>query len=240
MSEPKRRLPCPPYNPGLLDLVEGKRAWDARATLGDQRQGFRGWHERGYLPHRDSPGLTQFITYHLADAFPKELLGEWAALLKIETERERRKELESYLDKGRGQCWLRRPEIADLCEKRFRQFDGNGYLLRAWCLMPNHVHVLMQVTSLPMAESVKRWKGYTALEYNRLLGRSGAFWAPNYWDTYMRDEEQERATVRYIENNPVKARLVTLSRDWSWSSARFRDGFARLRLPAEKGTARGL
>jgi putative transposase len=240
MSEPKRRLPSPPYNPGLRDLVEGKRDWDARATLADARHGFRGWHERGYLPHRDSPGLTQFIIYHLADAFPKERLGEWAALLKIEAERERRKQLETYLDKGRGQCWLRRPEIADLCEGRLRQLDGDGYWLRAWCLMPNHIHVLVQVTTMPMAEFVKRWKGYTALKCNQRSGRSGAFWADDYWDTYMRDEQQEWATVHYIENNPVKARLVAMAREWPWSSARVRDEFARLRLPPSKGTARGL
>src|SRR5438445_33516 len=56
MSAAKRRLPRPPYNPGVRELVEGKRAWDARASLANLKQGFRGWHERGYLPHRDSPG----------------------------------------------------------------------------------------------------------------------------------------------------------------------------------------
>src|SRR5437867_4122267 len=91
MPNEKRRLPRPPYNPGLRDLVEGKRRWDVRASQAAQREGFRGWNERGYLPHRDSPGLTQFITYHLADAFPAELLGEWAHLLEIENDLERRK-----------------------------------------------------------------------------------------------------------------------------------------------------
>jgi putative transposase len=183
MSEPQRRLPRPPYNPGVRDLVEGKRAWDGRATPARQREGFRGWHERGYLPHRDSPGLTQFITYHLADAFPAELLGEWAAFLEIEEERERRKQLEAYLDKGRGQCWLRRPEIARICDEAFRWFHKERYELRLWCLMPNHVHVLVHVTTVPMAGCVKSWKGYTARECNRRLGRTGGFWADDYWDT---------------------------------------------------------
>ena len=237
MSKPDRRLPCPPYNPGLRDLVEGKRAWDARANRSDRRKGFRGWHERGYLPHRDSPGLTQFITYHLADAFPKELLGEWAALLKIEEERERRKKLEAYLDEGRGQCWLRRPDIAELCEARFREFNGEKYDLRAWCLMPNHAHVLVHVTTVPISVFIKGWKGFTALKCNWLLERRGAFWADDYWDTYMRDEEQERATVRDIELNPVKAQLAAMAKDWPWSSARFRDEFGRLRLPAARSPA---
>lgn len=230
-----RRLPRPPYNPGVRELVEGKRAWDARASRANLREGFRGWHERGYLPHRDSPGLTQFITYHLADAFPAELLSEWAALLKIEDEQERRKELEGYLDKGRGQCWLRRPAIARICENGFRHFDGERYILRAWCLMPNHAHVLVLVTTVPMAEFVKSWKGYTAYRCNEIMGRSNSsFWADDYWDTYMRDSEQERRAVRYIESNPVKAGLAREAKDWPWSSARFRDQYGVLRAPPVK------
>ena len=235
MSVPERRLPCPPYNPGVRDLVEGKRARDARTSPALQKQGFRGWHERGYLPHRDSPGLIQFITYHLADAFPTELLGEWAALLRIEQERERRKELEAYLDKGRGQCWLRQSRIAALCEAAFLHFHGQRYLLKAWCLMPNHVHVLVQVTTVPMAAFVKSWKGFTARECNSVLGRSGAFWADDYWDTYMRDSDQERRTVRYIESNPVKAVLVRAAPEWNWSSARLRDEYGVLHLPLARG-----
>jgi len=226
MGEPKRRLPSPPHNPGVRDLVEGKRAWDDRASQARQREGFRGWHERGYLPHRDSPGLTQFITYHLADAFPAELRGEWAALLKIEAEPERQKQLETYLDRGRGRCFLSRREIAETCEKAFHNFDGERYVVKAWCLMPNHVHVLVQIATVPMAVVVKSWKGFTARECNKILGRSGSFWANDYWDTYMRDSEHEQTTVRYIENNPVKARLTTAAKDWPWSSARFRDELA--------------
>ena len=68
--------------------------------------GFRGWHERGYLPHRDEPGLTQFVTFHLADSLPASLRHEWAALLEIEDDRRRRQSYEAYLDKGRGECVL--------------------------------------------------------------------------------------------------------------------------------------
>jgi hypothetical protein len=48
----------------------------------------------------------------------------------------------------------------------------------------------------------------------------------------MRDEEQERKAVRYIENNPIKAKLSRISEVWSFSSARFRDEFYRLLIPA--------
>jgi hypothetical protein len=49
----------------------------------------------------------------------------------------------------------------------------------------------------------------------------------------MRDEGQERKAVRYIEHNPVKAKLCRVYGQWPFSSARFRDEFGRLLIPAE-------
>ena len=236
MLEAEHRMPSPPHNPGLRDLIEGKRAWDARAEAGDKRAGFRGWHERGYLPHRDSPGLTQFITYRLADSFPVELRAEWSALFEIENERERRKKLEADLDRGGGECWLRRPEAAEICQRVFFHCDGERYVLKAWCLMPNHVHALVLATTTPMSEFVQSsWKGYTAYRCNEVLKRREAqFWAADYWDTYMRDSNQETRTIQYIENNPVKAGLAKEPKSWPWSSAHFRDKFGVLHTPERR------
>src|SRR5262245_41488869 len=130
-----RRLPRPPYNPGIRDVVEGKRAWSRPLSAQDRQRGFRGWHESGYLPHRDEPGLVQFVTFRLADAFPAELRSEWEALLKIEDERKRRIELETYLDKGRGQCHLRRADIAAMVEASLLFRHETQYELRAWVIM---------------------------------------------------------------------------------------------------------
>ena len=103
-KKPSRR--GPPRNPGVRELVSAKRRWSSPQKRADALLRFRGWHERGYLPHRDEPGLTQFITFHLADAFPANLRAEWAAMLEIEDQRGRRNQLAQYLDKGRGTCWL--------------------------------------------------------------------------------------------------------------------------------------
>jgi len=78
-----KRLPSPPYNPGVRDLVAGKHAWSHPLPKDAIERGFLGWHENGYLPHRDEPGLVQFVTFRLADAFPAELRWEWDALLKM-------------------------------------------------------------------------------------------------------------------------------------------------------------
>jgi hypothetical protein len=76
-SEPARRNPSPPYNPALIKLIEAKRQWHYEPSPADLRNGFRGWHERGYLPHFDAPNVTQFVTFMLDDAFPVTKRMEW-------------------------------------------------------------------------------------------------------------------------------------------------------------------
>ena len=226
-----KRLRQPPHNPGVRDLVQNKRAWARPLPEGALKCGFAGWHENGYLPHRDEPGLVQFVTFRLADAFPRELRAEWKALLEIEDNQKRRTELEAYLDRGRGECQLRRPEIAGMVEEALRHFHDERYELRAWVVMPNHVHLLFRIETVPMSQLMDGWKGFTAKAANKLLGRKGQFWQEGYWDTYMRDSQHEQRSRRYLENNPVKAGLVATAREWPWSSARFRDDNEELQLP---------
>src|ERR1044072_2063314 len=57
---------------------------------------------------------------------------------------------------------------------------------------------------------------------NEYLNRSGRFWMKDYFDRFIRNEEHYWNTVRYIENNPVKARLCKEHGDWPFSSAWFR------------------
>jgi hypothetical protein len=54
---------------------------------------------------------------------------------------------------------------------------------------------------------------------NRLLGQTGAFWEPDYFDRYIRDQAHYDVAVYYIHENPVKAGLVTSAEEWRWSSA---------------------
>lgn len=239
----------------LRELVADKNRWSDRKLTDEERAlGFLGWHERGYLPHCDFPGLVQFVTFRLADSMPVSRRGEWEHLLAIEDLRERRTKLEEYLDRGVGECWLREPRIAKLCEDALLFFHNDRYELLAWCVMPNHVHVLVQVWQMPLSKIVQSWKRHIATQAEGYLAerrsptrrvsadnrnapaRRAAFqtlrWEREYWDTFMRDEKQEKTAIAYIENNPVKARLCKVSSDWKFSSVRFRDKYRRLALPA--------
>jgi REP element-mobilizing transposase RayT len=130
---------------------------------------------------------------------------------------------------------LRQPQLANLVEGAFLFYHGRNYELRAWTVMPNHVHVLFKVGEKPMGEVIRDWKKYIAREANRVLKRRGQFWAEDYWDTFMRDLDHEMQARNYTENNPVKAGLVSMPKGWPWSSARFRDVHARLILDRSAG-----
>jgi hypothetical protein len=60
----------------------------------------KGWHSRNYLPHFDSEGVVQFVTFRLADSLPREALARLAAGDRPETLRH------EMLDRGWGACWL--------------------------------------------------------------------------------------------------------------------------------------
>jgi REP element-mobilizing transposase RayT len=228
----RRRQPSrPPYNPGLQKLVKGKKAWTEPLSDEATAQGFLGWHQRGYIPHCDFPDVTQFVTLRLDDSMPASRRSEWEALLHLEDKRERRTKLEEYLDRGFGECPLKQPAIAELAENALRFFDGQRYRVQAWVIMPNHIHVLVDIWQTPLAEIDKSWKQFIARKANRLLGCEGRLWEREYWDMVIEDEEHRRKSVRYIEANPVKALFVREARDWGWSSARWRDEYGRLPEP---------
>jgi REP element-mobilizing transposase RayT len=203
----------------IQEFIREKREWTEPLSKQEESLGFRGWHSRGYLPHFDARGVLQMITYRLHDAMPASRRHEWAELLKIEDERERRIKIEEYLDAGHGDCHLRQQKIASVIQENLLRFDGIRYRLLAWVIMPNHVHTLIEIQETPLATIVRSWKSYTANEANRLLGRAGTFWQPEYFDRYMRDQEHLAKAIRYIENNPVKARLVRLPAEWPFGSA---------------------
>lgn len=66
------RMETPPTSKRahLRRLVAEKNEWNESLSAEDQAKGFRGWHERGYLPHCDKAGLVQFITFRLWDSLP--------------------------------------------------------------------------------------------------------------------------------------------------------------------------
>jgi REP element-mobilizing transposase RayT len=89
--------------------------------------------------------------------------------------------------------------------------------------MPNHIHLL--ATILPgqsLSQTMHSLKSFTSHEANKMLRRDGQFWFEDYFDRYIRNGKHFANAVRYIENNPVKARLCAKPEDWPFSSAWFK------------------
>ena len=181
--------------------------------------------------------MLQSITFRLADSLPQEKLRELEEELALQPEAlrdvQRRKRIEHWLDGGMGCCALKHPRMAETMENALLHFDGERYRLIAWCIMPNHVHVVIEPRVL-VSEIVRSWKSYTgrwALAHHAdlELGIPGKIlWMREYWDRFVRSEEYLRLTIYYIDHNPVKAGLCATPRSWPWSGARFIAGNAGL------------
>ncbi|MBL8189392.1 MAG: aminotransferase class I/II-fold pyridoxal phosphate-dependent enzyme, partial [Acidobacteria bacterium] len=188
-----------------------------------------GWYSRGYLPHFDGGAISQFVTIQLFDSVPANVLQQWMVELEQQESDETvralilHRKIETYADQGFGQCWLKRPEIAEIVETSLLHFDGERYRLSAWVVMPNHLHFLM--TPLPghsLSKILQSLKTWSAKCVNNALQRKGRFWMPDYFDRYIRDERHYSDVVAYIENNPVKAKLCANASEWRFGSAWYR------------------
>ena len=188
----------------------------------------------GNLPHWTQQGATYVVTFRLTDSLPKHVVEEW--------ERERRDivanaqqqgrelsnldrqrlaklfsdKVEQYLDLGAGECWLRDERIATITRDALLFFNGIRYDLIAWCIMPNHVHVVVHPKAgFDLSGILHSWRSFTATKANQLLRRRGQFWQPESYDHLIRDQADLENQVRYVEENPFKAMLA----NWRWVSS---------------------
>jgi len=171
----------------------------------------KGWHGRGYLPHFDSPERIQHVVFRTFGSLPA--FTRQIAL----------KDFESLLDASPLGRILADAGAAQIVEETLLHFDMERYRILAWCVMPNHVHVVVeQGEGQSLGEMIARWKGYSSRQINKARGTTGRVWADDYFDRYMRDASHLERTLAYVENNPVAAGLVTEPHEWRFSSARKR------------------
>ena len=170
---------------------------------------------RGYLPHFENRDY-QFITFRLYDSVPKELIEEWQCSLSQESDPDHLSEVslklhklvDKFEDAGYGQCFFSDTRVAEIMRQALEHGDGTRYDLLSYCIMPNHVHVLVRVyEGVSLSTIMHSWRSYTAHEANKILGRTGEFWMKDYYDRYIRNADHYRAVTQYIMQNPVKAGL---------------------------------
>jgi putative transposase len=189
----------------------------------------------GNLPHWFQPGVTYFVTFRTEDSLPKEVADSWhrrrddwlkrhqinpassgwqAALRELPRDQQvsfHKQFSEEYLallDKGSGECVLRRPHLAQIVARSLLHFDGVRYFLGDFVVMPNHVHLLVGlIGNTDLEKQCCSWKKFTAVEINRELGRQGRFWQEESFDHLVRSPEAFDWYCRYIAANGQKAGL---------------------------------
>ena len=210
---------------------------------------------RRNMPHIQPNGVAFFVTFRLAGSLPKEVmlqlkeeqLKNERLLYKVKDETERKKKIndrrklyfgkfDEMLDNATsGPCWLKDERIVTVVADAIRFHDKKEYDLLAYCIMPNHVHLVFTVrhdfitsmrakaratstTSRYIVTDILRLiKGATAWEVNKILNRTGTFWQHESYDRVVRDEKELNRIIGYTINNPVKAGLVKNAEDWKWT-----------------------
>ncbi len=188
-------------------------------------------HVSGTLPHWNVDDGVYFVTWRLADSLPADdrvriaraYRREMDALDAIPDVEQReavrsavRQEFfvsvfDASLDSGGGRMWLTKPEFARVVEDALLYFDGRRYLIIAWAIMGNHVHVIFRRhPNFALEKVLHSWKSFTAHELKPRtdIGPGCRFWQRNYWDRLIRSHEELDSTIRYVLENPTKAGLT--------------------------------
>lgn len=205
---------------------------------------------RRNLPHYHPPDATYFVTFRLAGSLPRQFLEHLRQEYEQEEHLLRERVQGQLLDEGRyrlqkkifaryddvldkvtnGPRWLADPRLARIVAREIHALHPRYYTLLAYCIMSNHVHLLLDLQGIPepprpasrqhstsLNYALRLLKGRTGRFCNQVLGRSGAFWASESYDHVVRNEKELERIVAYIINNPVKAGLVEDAEDWPFT-----------------------
>lgn len=198
---------------------------------------------RQRLPHLQPLGGTFFVTYMLDGSFPKPLLEKWKAQLDWQKrglmhstgvsidESTRRmykldfKKKDDFLDTSTsGNHYLKHDALAGIVAGSLHFWDGRRLDLLAYCIMSNHVHAVFRLydenntpAEIFLQDVIHSIKRFSALECNKILGKTGQFWQNESYDHWIKTPQEERNCIRYVLHNPIKAGLCRQAADWKWS-----------------------
>jgi REP element-mobilizing transposase RayT len=191
---------------------------------------------RARLPHWEVAGHWHFITIRCHGSLPpsaqEKIRQIHASLQRIEAndpafsqlQRQYLLTTEKYLDQGTGFAPFTDSPICRDVLSALDKMTGEGWEVGEAVIMPNHVHLLTIQTDsvgLSLKKALERFKGRSARTLNARLQRKGRFWQEDWFDRWMRNEDEKAKTIRYIRNNPVKARLAAKWQDYPWRISNF-------------------
>ncbi len=181
------------------------------------------------VPHWNRDESIYAVTFRLDDSVPAHVRAAWKEERETLDLREQSgniteqeagrlkfllsEKVEAFLDAGHGSCLLKDPAVAAVVAGALQHFDGQRYRLDAWCVMQNHVHVVLKpMDGHELTDILHSWKSFTAHKINELLDRKGAVWQADFYNRIIRDWEEYDTQRSYVAGNPAAAGL----KDWEW------------------------
>jgi len=132
---------------------------------------------------------------------------------------------------GRGNA--RQPIVTDNADRRMflallaDVIEQRRWLCHAYCLMPNHYHLLVETPDADLSRGMRQLNGVYTQRYNRRHRRVGHLFQGRFKAVLVQRDTHLVQVARYIVLNPVAAGLVARPEDFLWSSYRAAAGFTR-------------
>ncbi|MEW6406964.1 MAG: transposase [Chloroflexota bacterium] len=201
------------------------------------------------LPHWHPANAMYFVTFRLEGSLSQETIetlrrereeaeqrlkqefqGKALAEEKYKTFKKMFTRYDDLLATSEGIRWLADEPVAKIIRDEIHALHPGTYHLIAYCIMPNHVHLLIDLQDTPEPAPLKEGQHYTALSHamkllkgrtghacRKLVGGSGPFWQHESYDHVVRNHHEFENIISYILNNPVKAGLVKDWQEWPYS-----------------------
>ncbi len=171
-----------------------------------------------HLPHWHQSNALQYVTFRLCDSLPQTVIAQIEEFKNNFTanhpkpwDADTAKEFyniigpyrERMLHNGMGSCLLRNPEARKILSDSLLHGDGTSYDLKAFVIMPNHVHLLMEdAGGEDVNDILKSIQRFAARKINRMFGRKGVLWMEDDFDRIVRSLAHYHHCLNYILANP--------------------------------------
>ena len=98
--------------------------------------------------------------------------------------------------------------------------DRYGLKFIAWVILPDHLHWIIEPCGADYSKVVFSFKKHVSYHYRQrgVVHKGGKFWQDRFWEHTVSDEDDRERCVEYIHYNPVKHGIVSVPRDWKYSS----------------------
>jgi REP element-mobilizing transposase RayT len=103
-------------------------------------------------------------------------------------------------------------------EENFDYYNYLSYQLIAYCLMDNHVHLIIKTDKEPLTRFMRRLNSIYTKYFNKKYNYIGHLFQDKYFSELIEDDKQMLETSRYVHLNPVKANMVEKPEEYKWSS----------------------